>query len=465
MSASALEGRTSPTASLTPVGGPGIGLVESKLRPTRSRPGDVVRATLLDRLDASVAPIVSVVAPAGYGKSTLLGQWVARCPLPWTWLSLDRYDNEPGGLLEHLLAALERIEPIDPDHRASLLAEVAVDSSWALRRLAVLVSSMRSPYLLVLDHVEKVEDERCRDLIAAVALDLPEGSRLALASRAEPPIPTARLRASGLLDEIGRDDLTMDEPEAAALLSGAGTPLEATDMKELVALTEGWPVGLYLASLSMKASGSTTGLPAVVHGDNRLLADYLRAEVLSGLPTTTVTLLVRTSILDSFSGPLCDAVMASSGGQDVLESLEESNRLLVPLDNQRRWYRCHHLLAELLRAELERTEPDVVPRLHDRAATWFEANGQPAAALDHAQAAGDADRAARSFGRIGAAVHGAGRVDTVLGWLAWFDDRGLTGRYPQVAVIGALIEAFARCAGPCACPRRRRGIRRSGRSG
>ena len=116
-----------------------------------------------------------------------------RCPLPWTWLSLDRYDNEPGGLLEHLLAALERIEPIDPDHHTSLLAEVAVDSSWALRRLAVLVSSMRSPYLLVLDHVEKVEDERCRDLIAAVALDLPEGSRLALASRAEPPIPTAQL--------------------------------------------------------------------------------------------------------------------------------------------------------------------------------------------------------------------------------------------------------------------------------
>ena len=183
MSASALEGRSSPTASLTPAGGPDIGLVESKLRPTRSRPGDVVRATLLDRLDASVAPIVSVVAPAGYGKSTLLGQWVDRCPLPSTWLSLDRYDNEPGGLLEHLLAALERIEPIDPDHRASLLAEAAVDSSWALRRLAVLVSSMRSPYLLVLDHVEKVEDERCGDLIAVVALNLPEGSRLALASQ------------------------------------------------------------------------------------------------------------------------------------------------------------------------------------------------------------------------------------------------------------------------------------------
>ena len=234
----------------------------------------------------------------------------------------------------------------------------------------------------------------------------------------------------------------MDELEAAALLSGAGTPLEGADVRELVALTEGWPVGLYLASLSMKASGSRTGLPAVVHGDDRLLADYLRAEVLSGLPPATVTLLIRTSILDSFSGPLCDAVMASPGGQDVLESLEESNMLLVPLDNQRRWYRCHHLLAELLRAELERTEPDVVPRLHDRAATWFEANGQPAAALDHAQAAGDADRAARLFGRIGAAVHGAGRVDTVLGWLSWFDDRGLTGRYPQVAVIGALIEAL-----------------------
>ena len=129
------------------VGGPDLGLVESKLRPTRSRPGDVVRATLLDRLEASVAPIISVVAPAGYGKSTLLGQWVDRCPLPSTWLSLDRYDNDPGVLLGHLIAALERIEPIDPEHRASLLAEAAVDSSWSLRRLAVLVSSMQTPFL------------------------------------------------------------------------------------------------------------------------------------------------------------------------------------------------------------------------------------------------------------------------------------------------------------------------------
>ena len=134
--------------------------------------------------------------------------------------------------------------------------------------------------------------------------------------------------------------------------------------------------------------------------------------------------------------------MASTGAQEILESLEESNMLVVPLDFQRRWYRCHHLLGELLRSELERNEPEMVARLHDRAATWFEANGEPVSALDHAQAAGDADRAARLFGRIAQTVHGAGRADTCTRWLSWFEERGLVGRYPHVAVLGAVLEAL-----------------------
>ena len=173
-----------------------------------------------------------------------------------------------------------------------------------------------------------------------------------------------------------------------------------------------------------------------------MFADYIRAEVLSNLAPSTVTLLTRTSILDRLSGPLCDAVMASTGAQEILESLEESNMLVVPLDFQRHWYRCHHLLGELLRSELERNEPEMVARLHDRAATWFEANGEPVSALDHAQAAGDADRAARLFGRLAQTVHGAGRADTVSRWLSWFEERGLVGRYPHVAVLGAVLEAL-----------------------
>lgn len=417
-------------------------LLESKLRPPKHRPGAVIRSALLDRLEASTTPITTVVAPAGYGKSTLLGQWADRCHLPSTWLSLDRHDNDPANLLGHLIAALERIEPADPERRASLLAAAAVDIRGSLPRLAAWVSSMQTPFLFVLDHVEMVEADSSRDLIAVLALNLPDGSRLALGSRVEPPIPTHRLRANRMLDEVHRDDLTMDEFEAEALLVGAGVTPEPAEVSELVARTEGWPVGLYLASLSMRVAAVGIAPTRVPHGDERIFADYLREEMLSTLAPSTRTLLTRTSILDQFSGPLCDAVLGGSGAQEVLESLEASNMLLVPLDNQRHWYRCHHLLGELLRTELERTEPELVPRLHDRAATWFEANGQPAAALDHAQAAGDADRAARLFGRIGTVVHGSGRFDTVRRWLSWFVDHELIGRYPHVAVLGALADAL-----------------------
>ena len=185
MSANEVDELAGSVAPPTGAATPDSWLVESKLHPPTSRPGVVTRTALLDRLEASTAPIVTVVAPGGYGKTTLLGQWADRAALPSAWLSLDQHDSEPVVLLGYLLAALERIEPIDPERRRSLLTEAAVDSSWSLRHLAVVVSSMRTPFLLVLDHVETVESERSGDLIAAVALNLPEGSRLALASRAQ----------------------------------------------------------------------------------------------------------------------------------------------------------------------------------------------------------------------------------------------------------------------------------------
>jgi LuxR family maltose regulon positive regulatory protein len=443
VSTSTITGSARATATQRSSGALENGLVETKLRPPRTRPDLVTRSALLRRLEVSTAPIASVVAPAGYGKTTLLGQWAARCPLPSAWLSLDQHDDEPGVLLRYLMAALERVEPTDPERWRSLLAEAAVDGSWSLRRLAVLVSSIQAPFLLVLDHVEAVKSKGSGDLIAVVALNLPEGSRLVLASRTEPPLPMARLRANGVVEEVGPTELAMDEREAGELLSANGPTLDPAQVRDLLSRTEGWPVGLYLASLAMKDGGSGTGPAPVPHGDDRGVADYLRSEVLSTLAPSALTLLTRTSVLDRLSGPLCDAVMGSTGAQEVLESLEASNMLLVPLDRQRHWYRCHHLLGELLRAELERTEPEVVSRLHDRAATWFEANGDPAAALDHSQAAGDADRAARLFGVIAQVMHGSGRADTVIRWLAWFDERELLEHYPQVAALGAILEALS----------------------
>ena len=265
--------------------------------------------------------------------------------------------------------------------------------------------------------------------------------RLGLASRTEPPIPMPLLRGQGQVVEVTIDDLAMDELEARQMLDTAKLALDAAAFRELMRRTEGWPVGLYLATL---AAGAGTRRAAIggldLHGNDRMVADYLRAEVMSSLPRATARFLMRCSVLDSLSGPLCDAVMGSTGSQEVLEGLEESNLLVVPLDRQRRWYRCHHLLRDLLRDELERSEPELIPRLHDRAAAWFEANERPALALEHAQAAGDEDRAARLFVQVALPTYGAGRVDTVCAGSAG-SRAGLIEEHPQLAVLGALGEA------------------------
>ncbi len=248
----------------------------------------------------------------------------------------------------------------------------------------------------------------------------------------------------------------MSEREAGELLIAAGVDLTEEDLGELVARTEGWPVGLYLASLAIKAGGSRSSVGVAFRGDDRFIADYLRSEVIASLAPNTAIFLTKTSILDRLCGSLCDTVAVGQGSQRLLESLSGSNLLIVPLDRQRAWYRCHHLLRELLHTELRRTDPELIPRLHDRAAAWFEANGYADLAIGHAQAAGDPERAARLVASIGHQMFTAGRIDTLLGWLEWFDGRGLIERYPHLAVLGALAESvegnprnaerWARCA-------------------
>ena len=418
-------------------------LLESKLRPPWSRPGLVPRLALVERLLASTAPIVTVVAPAGYGKTTLLGQWMDAGQPRQAWVSLDARDNDPGTLLSYLATALDRVEPMEPGILRALTAPGSLDLAAGGHRLAVAASSMRTPFTMALDHVEAIQNPTCRDTIAELALGLPAGSRLGLASRTEPPLPMPQLRARGQVVEITAEDLAMDEHEARQLLLAAAVALDAARFRELMQRTEGWPVGLYLATLAAGAGGAEATIAGLaVHGNDRIVADYLRAEVLSALPREVARFLVRTSVLDGLSGPLCDAVMGATGSQEILEALETSNLLVVPLDRQRRWYRCHHLLRDLLRDELERSEPELISRLHDRAAAWFEANDRPALALEHAQAAGDADRAARLFVLVAQPTYGAGRVDTVVRWLHWFEVRGLIEEHPQLAVLGALGEAI-----------------------
>jgi LuxR family transcriptional regulator, maltose regulon positive regulatory protein len=326
---------------------------------------------------------------------------VERAPgSPGGWVSVDRRDNDPVVLLTYIAAALDRVEPVDPGVFQALTSSGVSVAGTAVPRFVSAVSTMTDPVALVLDHVELLENPACLDAVAELAFGLPAGSRLALASRRTPALPVALLRAQGQLMEVGVEELAMDAREASALLEAADVELSDAEMTELIGRTEGWPVGLCLAALALKAGGSPGGTGLSFTGDDRFIADYLHAELLAQLPVELVTFLTRNAVLERMCGPLCDAVLDTTGSGEVLASLQGSNLLLVALDRRREWYRYHHLFGELLVAELERREPHLVPELHGRAASWYEANGLPEVAIDHAQAAGDADRVARLVGAL-----------------------------------------------------------------
>jgi len=423
--------------------GPSFEPMESKLHPPLARPGIVPRTLLVERLLASqTTPIVCVVAPAGYGKTTVLAQWAERTGDRVAWVSVDRPDNDPVVLLTYVAVALDRVEPIDQRVFQALASPGVSVVATVVPRLASAVSAMTEPVAVVLDHLELLESRECLDAVAELAVRLPEGSQLVLASRRTPPLPVGLLRAQGQMLEVGVDVLAMNQQEAGALLEGAGVGLADTEVAELTSRTEGWPVGLYLAALARKAGGQHHRAGLGLTGDDRFMADYLRSELLAHLPPELMSFLTRTAVLERLSGPLCDTVLDTNGSGRVLESLEDSNLLLVALDRHRQWYRYHHLFGELLHAELERREPELVQTLHARAAAWWEANGLPETAIDHAQAAGDADRVARLVIRLAQPAYAAGRVDTARRWLRWFEDEELIEQYPPVAVLGAWLQAL-----------------------
>jgi len=421
---------------------PSFELQESKLHPPW--PGQVVvpRTALLERLlAASATRLLCVTAPPGYGKTTLLAQWAERRS-GVAWVSLDRRDNDPVVLLSYLAVALDRVEPMDPGVFQTLAAPGAAPPASLVPRFVAGLSSMARPVSVVLDNLELLANQDCLDAVAEVALGLPAGSQLALASRARPPLPEALSRPRGRLVEVGPDELAMDGQEARALLEHAGVRLSDAQVAELLDRTDGWPVGLYLASFAAAAEGQPAGDRGAFAGNGQVPAGQPPAGLLARLSEPTVTFLTRTAVLDQLSGPLCDAVLGVSGSEQVLESLAGSNLLLVEVDRRNRWYRYHQLLRDLLVAELERREPELVPALHGRAAAWYEGQGLPELAVDHAQAAGDADGVARLVTGLAFPAYASGRVETVRRWFGWFEHQGLVERYPRVAVHGAQLEAL-----------------------
>jgi LuxR family maltose regulon positive regulatory protein len=417
---------------------------ESKLHPPVARPGIVTRSLLVDRLAAeNTPPVVSVAAPPGYGKTTLLAQWAEHKQGRVGWVSADDRDNDPAVLLAAIAVAIDRVEPIDPIDPTVFRALMSPAAAVTVpARLASAIAAMDLPVTLVVDHLDAVTNRACLDAITQLALGLPAGSQLAIGSRDMPPLPAARLRAQGGILEIGVDDLAMDEHEAASLLEGAGIEPVDEHVRELVMRTEGWPVGLYLAALAMKAGSPHTDVELTFTGEDRFIGDYLRSEFLDRLSPAEVSFLTRTSILDRMCGPLCDATLGRTRSSAVLEELEGRNLLVIPLDRHRDWYRYHVLFRELLAAELRRREPELVPELHLRAAAWYEANGRSELAIEHAQAGGDADCVGRLVLQLANPVWASGRADTVMRWMEWFETQSLVERYPGVAVHGALMSAL-----------------------
>ena len=418
-------------------------LVEVKLRRPALRPGTVFRSRQIERLTRDdPRSIVSVVAPAGYGKTTLLSQWAERDGRPVAWVSLDERDNDPKVLLSYVAAALDGVQPISDRVFEALASPDSSVPGSVLPRLGSALASMTTPVVLVLDDVHLLRKRECRDALSVLADHVPAGSRLVLSGRGEPPLRIARLRAEGRVLEIGPADLALSQAEAAALLRAAQMPLGADEVAALHQRTEGWAVGLYLAVLCLREGGSIGTAAASFGGDHRFVSEYVESEFLTRLSARDRAFLTRTAVLERMCGSLCGAVLAESGAAATLAELAESNLLLVPLDRRGQWYRYHHLFRDMLLAELERTEPGLIPVLRRRAATWCLGNGLPEEALEYSMAAGDVTMAAALVAELAVPARRQGRVTTLLRWLAWLDDRGEIERHPMVTVLAALIYAW-----------------------
>jgi LuxR family maltose regulon positive regulatory protein len=413
-------------------------LIEAKLALPAVRAETVVKSGLIDRLCSSSARAVSVVAPAGFGKTTLLAHLGERDERSFATVALDERDNDPVVLLRYVAAALDRIEPVPPPVFEALSTPGRSVWSTCIPRVCAALSAMTTPVVLVLDDLHFVSDPTSLDAVAALLDHVPERSQIVVSSPEEPALPLARLRAQARLLEIGTDDLRMTVEEAATLLHNADVELDDADVAELTRRTEGWPAGLYLAALSLQAGGSGASEVHTFSGDDRFVADYLRLELLSRLTAEEVHFLTHTSVLDRMCGGLCDAVLGRSDSATVLVALERSNRFLVPLDRNRTWYRYHHLFRDLLRSELEHREPGTAAELSRRAMEWCEAHGLLEPALHYAHEAGEADAVAHFIEQLTLPTYYAGGVATLETWLGWYDD-GLLGRYPTIAVLGAWI--------------------------
>jgi LuxR family maltose regulon positive regulatory protein len=439
-------------------------LVETKLHAPGPRSG-VPRPRLTERLAGGTTSKVTLVsAPPGFGKSTLVADWIASSGRTGSvaWLSLDPGDNESTRFWRYVVAALQTAQPDAGREAASLLESPEPQVEQALRLLLNDLAAVEDDVVLVLDDLHVIDRPEIHDALAYLVDRLPPTVHLLITTRADPPLPLARLRVRGDLVEIRAADLRFTPDEAATYLNGTmGLQLTGADVAALEARTEGWIAALQLAALSIQGRADVSSFITSFAGDDRYVFDYLTDEVLARQPDDIRTFLLATSILDTLTGPLCDAVTGRNDGRAILERLDRGNLFLVALDDQRRWYRYHHLFADVLRARLLEEDPGAVPGLHRRASAWFEEHDDRAEAIRHALDGGDHPRAAELIERAWR-VSGIERAEmTMRRWLealppATFERRpvlaaafaGALMQTGEVERVGALLDAAERALAP-----------------
>ncbi len=474
-----------------------LSLLSTKLYIPPVRPELVPRPRLIERLNAGLLgqnglqkglrftrKLTLVSAPAGFGKTTLLSEWVAdyrESKIGVAWLSLDAGDNDPARFLAYLIAAFKTIE--ESVGRGALgalqspgfaIADTSPPMDELLTTLINQINVIPDSLILVLDDYHLITAQPVHDALSFLLDHLPRNVHLVIATRVDPPLPIARIRGHGQLTELRQTDLRFTPDEIAEFLNRVmGLELSADDVATLASRTEGWITGLQMAAISMQGREDTARFIQAFTGRNRYILDYLVEEVLQRQLDSVQTFLLQTSILDRLTSPLCDAILeisksvnqqisksangqiskmmvdqrardlqicrfADLPGQEILEYLERANLFVVPLDNERRWYRYHRLFADLLRQRLHQTVPDLVPTLHRRASAWYERNGLMAAAIEHARSAGDLERALGLIDEHAETLWGRGEKATLSRWLEALPDE-LVCSWPRLCVYHAFV--------------------------
>ncbi len=405
----------------------------------------VPRPRLIERLNEGLRRKLTLIsAPAGFGKTTLVSEWVANCNRPVAWLSLDQGDSDPTRFLTYLITALQAVAPnIGEGLLGALQSPQSPPTESILTALLNVIATISEDFVLVLDDYHLIDAKPVDQALGYLLEHLPAQMHLLITTREDPNLGLARLRSRDQLTEFRVTDLRFIPSEAAEFLNAVmNFKLSTEEVAALETRTEGWIAGLQLAALSLRGHQDVAGFIQAFAGDHRYIVDYLVEEVLQRQPEATRSFLLQTAILDRLNGALCDAVTGQPGGKARLETLQRGNFFLIPLDDKRHWYRYHHLFADVLLMHLNSEQPDQVSALHSRASLWFEQSGLVADAIRHALAAEDFERTADLIERAVPAMRRSRQESTVLGWLELLP-KALFERRPVLSIhfAGTLLSS------------------------